>query len=171
MRSSPTQHAANLTPGTRSKGNDGALYEVKEGKNGVRRWVRVPPSDRATQQEVTLILKPSIGVIDEDLDHIKNVSLASALKQSLITLSDIVGERARSVVLRATLTSLVKRIKALMFDMAKHHYVLTLVTSNAPGLCAEMKDQFGDLAGDGWMEDDIRITPLRELHLDFVSCR
>lgn len=40
-RPSPSQSATLFTVGQKKKGNDGNMYQVKENKNGVKRWVKV----------------------------------------------------------------------------------------------------------------------------------
>ena len=41
LRKSPTESATQFKVGTKKKGNDGNMWEVKTTKTGVKRWTKV----------------------------------------------------------------------------------------------------------------------------------
>ncbi len=47
LRPSPSASAAKMAVGVRRMGNDGALYEVRQASNGVKRWVRLAATKAA----------------------------------------------------------------------------------------------------------------------------
>lgn len=170
VRPSPSEHAAKLPAGARRRGNDGSMYVVRAAANGVKRWVRVAGADAT--EPVDIVLRPAIGVINEEGD-IQHVTLRRALARKLVSLGDLVGDRANRVVHSALdVGGSLVRVESVAFEMTRQVYVVRVACK--PGGRAELReavqDQFGDLAADTWMEGDICVAPDRELHLELLSC-
>lgn len=114
LRPSPSKHARAFIVGARRRGNDGAIYEVRLTKNGVRRWVRV--SDNSAKVDVIVVLRPST---------------TPSSKSPRSNLADYAGPRALTIV-QTSLKNIasVKRIKTIAFDMQKWVYYIEVSIEN-----------------------------------------
>ncbi len=197
LRPSPSASAAKMAVGVRRMGNDGALYEVRQASNGVKRWVRLaatkaaerpkqhqPPHSKAltttsatsttsarpqsVSRVMVITLRPSVGLIDLDTDDIRPASMSTALRAKALTLGDVVGSAAVKIVRRSMVyVTGLHRIVAVLYDMV--HQVYRVHVECDPRIEDALRSQYGDRAADTWMEADIRLNPHVELHLSLVS--
>ncbi len=156
-RPSPGQSAALFKPGTRRRGNDGAMYVVSQAANGVRRWVRDRDRDRdqtgpdPAQAGFELVLQPQVHV-------------AGRARSAKLMLADVVGPHALRVV-RSSLHGVADRVGSVLYDMGRGVYVVHAWTWRPDAFPGEARENYGELAADTWMEGDITIAPDVELHL------
>ena len=118
----------------------------------------------------TVTLRPGLGVVSaDDQGDITRLPLARALSAGRVALPDLRGRRALGIVGRS-LEHEVERVHSAVFDPERRVYAVT-VSAGAPlrALRAALRRNYGAKAADTWMEGDIRLRPLLELHLALVS--
>jgi hypothetical protein len=117
-----------------------------------------------------VILKPSLGLITTDDGDITRISLRAALSSKHVNISDLASKRARNIV-KNSIAYVVHKVHNVVFDRVKHVYIVTVSTDGSlKDLRGAMKTNYGGKASDTWMEGNIMIKDMIELHLSFVGC-
>ena len=115
-------------------------------------------------------LRPSIGLITTDDGDITNLTLRAALSAKHVDLTDLGSSRALSIV-KNSLVYDVKTVHNVTFDRTRRVYIVTVSFDGTLGdLRGAMKSNYGDKAADTWMEGNIMIKDMIELHLSFRGC-
>jgi hypothetical protein len=117
-------------------------------------------------------LKPSIGLITTDDGDITRLTLGAALSAKHVDLSDLANKRALNIVKNSlALLCIVKKVHNITFDRVRRVYIVTLLTDGTLSeLRGAMKSNYGSKAADTWMEGNIMMKDMVELHLSFMGC-
>lgn len=179
MRPSPERSATAFEPGTRRAGNDGWMYHVVQDRSGKRRW-QLTPESAAMRKEwgrgtsVTFSLKPSVRQLDEEKDDATNVSATATAYLKRMRIPSFSGDRALQIVWTSLPMPLTKPprfyAKSVKWDVKRKLYDVEFVFRVADEardfVRTELRDNYGELAADTWMEGDIRITKDHEMDLE-----
>lgn len=180
MRPSPPRSATAFEPGTRRAGNDQWMYHVVQDKSGKKRW-QLTPESAAMRKEwgrgtiVTFSLKPSVRHLDVEKDSWgPNVSANATADLKRMRIPSFSGDRALQIVWTSLPMPLTKPprfyTKSVEWDVKRKLYDVIIVFQVANEahdfVRIELRDNYGDLAADTWMEGDIFIAKDHEMHLE-----
>lgn len=171
-RPSPSVHASKHRVGTRRTGNDGLMYEVTENAAGVKQWKPTEAAKafvKACREKVEVVLIPEIHRWVDDYDTVHETQPDARLlanKQALV----VVWMSASALAVFLDGRAYVRKVR---WDDKARRYVLELGSRvSVNEVCAEARSVYGDVAGDTWMEGDIRVdvSPDKDLHLRLSKC-
>jgi len=171
-RPSPSVHASRHRVGTRRTGNDGLMYEVSENAAGVRQW---KPTDaakafvKACREKVEVLLIPEIHRWVNEYDTVHETKPDVRLLASKQALA-VIWKSASALAVFLEGRAYVRKVR---WDDKTRTYVLELGSKvSVNEVCTEARSVYGEagIAGDTWMEDDIRVDAERELRLRLSNC-
>ena len=180
-RPSPSVHASHYRIGTHRTGNDGLMYETVQDKSGTRRWALTQGSKNfvkscsEARKSITVTLKPEVNRVRDDEDE--DPSSFYLVKQDQT--SDLLGSKQALAVVwifAATLSTILERsayVRSVRWDARYRLYVLEIgipIDSSCKDVCNEVRDVYGDMAADTWMEGDKEIAPGKHLDLTLLNC-